>query len=179
MLAIKNVCKTFDCKLSANNRLYEYLAPLSLFINPSENIEITSDLELKLIEKLNKWGKRYTGTKNYHNYTKKMKPTDSSAKRYIIEFTAKLIDSNEILGEKIENFPELKANPTKWISFTVKGQSFMYNQIRKMVGCLIQMCQLDLDEQYLENSFLNNVIRIWLAPPNGLFLNRVYKKNLI
>ena len=49
----------------------------------------------------------------------------------------------------------------------------MYNQIRKMIGVLIQIAQMELGDEYLDNAFFNNVVKIWMAPPNGLFLNRV------
>lgn len=42
-----------------------------------------------------------------------------------------------------------------------------------MIGALIQITQLELGDEYLDNAFFNNVVKIWMAPPNGLFLNRV------
>jgi len=35
------------------------------------------------------------------------------------------------------------------------------------------MMQEDLPEFYFENTFKNNVFSVWLAPPEGLYLNRV------
>lgn len=54
--------KTFKVRKHANSRVYEYLAPLSLFIkNAQEEISI---------EKINNLLSLYIGTNNYHNYTK-------------------------------------------------------------------------------------------------------------
>ena len=63
--------------------------------------------------------KRYEGTNNYHNYTSHVQPDDPSCNRYIISFTA----GDPVIIRGIEFIP-----------LRVQGQSFMLNQIRRMVG---------------------------------------------
>nr|CCC51221.1 putative pseudouridylate synthase I, fragment [Trypanosoma vivax Y486] len=52
------------------------------------------------------------------------------------------------------------------------GQSFMFNQIRKMIGTVAAMCVAGLPPEYLRQHFLNKAIRCGtpMAPANGLFL---------
>lgn len=61
----------------------------------------------------------YKGTKNYHNFTSRRIAKDPSCQRYIMDFSS----SKPYLVDDIE-----------YVKLTVKGQSFMLNQIRKMVS---------------------------------------------
>lgn len=65
--------------------------------------------------------KCYEGTKKYHNFTTGKHPSDPSSTRYILSFTC---------GEPFID----PASGTEWISLSVVGQSFLLNQIRKMIG---------------------------------------------
>jgi hypothetical protein len=42
-----------------------------------------------------------------------------------------------------------------------------------MIGIMIQIIQSDLKDSYLDNSFYQNSVDLWLAPPQGLLLDRV------
>jgi len=85
---------------------------------------------------------------------------ESSCKRHIKEMSC-----NEII--EYENFQA--------ISFKIIGQSFLYNQIRKMIGFIIKICRDCLDINVIEKSFLNNKISIPKAPAEGLYLYTVKK----
>ena len=62
----------------------------------------------------------------------------------------------------------------EFIHFYIKGQSFLYNQIRKMVGSIIQVFHGDLDkENFMSNTFTENGVNIALAPGDGLMLEKV------
>ena len=65
--------------------------------------------------------KFYEGTKKYHNFTSNKHPTDANSSRYILSFTC---------GEP---FVDLGSD-SEWILLSVVGQSFLLNQIRKMIG---------------------------------------------
>lgn len=70
----------------------------------------------------------------------------------------------DLYGSKIEK---------EYLKIILLGQSFIYNQIRKMVGMIVQMIQEDLEDWYLENSFCGNKMGVWLAPSQGLLLDRL------
>lgn len=61
----------------------------------------------------------------------------------------------------------------EFIHFFLKGQSFLYNQIRKMIGVMIQVFRGDLDDKFIPNSQRDNVVNVALAPGDGLLLERV------
>ena len=66
-----------------------------------------------------------------------------------------------------------KPATNQYVRFKLHGQSFIYHQIRKMIGSMVQMFQEDQDASFLDNSFTFNKTPIWLAPSNGLLLDRV------
>ena len=61
----------------------------------------------------------------------------------------------------------------EFIHFFLKGQSFLYNQIRKMIGVIIQVFRGDLDDKFIPNTLRDNVVNVALAPGDGLLLERV------
>lgn len=62
----------------------------------------------------------------------------------------------------------------EFVHFYLKGQSFLYNQIRKMVGSMIQSFHGNMDKQhFLANTFTENGVNVALAPGDGLMLERV------
>ena len=73
------------------------------------------------IELLREALKCYEGTQMYHNFTTGKHPTDANARRYVISFTC---------GEP---FVETTSG-AEWVLLSVVGQSFLLNQIRKMIG---------------------------------------------
>ena len=50
------------------------------------------------------------------------------------------------------------------VHFHLKGQSFLYNQIRKMIGCIIQVSHGALGAQFVSNTHKDNVMNVALAP---------------
>ena len=62
----------------------------------------------------------------------------------------------------------------EFVHFYLKGQSFLYNQIRKMVGSMIQAFHGSLDkDHFIANTFCENGVNVALAPGDGLMLERV------
>jgi len=168
------VTKHFDSKLSARSRQYEYLIPISVFKKPNEKSDCSEEFETKLLEKINNMAKKFFGTKNFHNYSKKMKAVNPQSKRHIYEFGAKLLKLEELMTpERISSYKPEEVKDLNYLLFNIKGQSFIYHQIRKMIGMLIQCIQMDIPEVFIDNSFSNNVVNVWLSPAQGLFLNRV------
>ena len=150
------------------------MIPISVFKKPSEKNDCSEELETKLLEKINNMTKKFYGTKNFHNYSKKMKAVNPQSKRHIYEFEAKLLKIDELMTpERISTYKPEEVKDLHYLLFRIKGQSFIYHQIRKMIGMLIQCIQMDIPEVFIDNSFSNNVVNVWLAPAQGLFLNRV------
>jgi tRNA pseudouridine38-40 synthase len=159
IFSIKCVTRSFNVKKNINARHYEYLFPLSC-LSSLAKFKDKSDSEI--IEEVNKLLQLFKGTKNFHNYTKHLKATDSQSKRYMIELETVL----ETVGD------------VKVIIIKLYGQSFLYHQIRKMVGSIIQILVNDKDENLILNSFASNKMNIWLAPSCGLLLDGVSFKSL-
>ena len=77
------------------------------------------------IDKLKEYCEIYKGTRNYHNYTRQTRETEARAKRYMKGVT--------IINESIIK------NDIEFIQFEIHGSSFMYHQIRKMMGFLVTL----------------------------------------
>ena len=61
-----------------------------------------------------------------------------------------------------------------FIRFTLVGQSFIYHQIRKMVGLLVKICYEGLEgEATIAQAFGKERYDVYLAPGEGLYLNRM------
>lgn len=88
VFAAKRVTKGFNSKSNCDARTYSYMLPTVAF-SPYENNATMEEYRLSedKIEYVQELLKTYVGTKNYHNFTSKKKPTDPSANRYIISFT--------------------------------------------------------------------------------------------
>ena len=61
----------------------------------------------------------------------------------------------------------------EFVHFYLKGQSFLFNQIRKMIGCMIQTLRGELNSNFIANTHRNNSMHIALAPGDGLLLEKV------
>ena len=72
---------------------------------------------------------------------------------------------------------EEKSSKREYVRIFISGQSFIYNQIRKMVGSVIFVYQNNLDQDFINNSFAENFTNIWLAPSEGLLLERILFEN--
>ena len=153
------VTKGFDSKNHCGARTYEYLTPSFAFA-PTEMLTISSfRIKAPQIERVNSILKLMCGTHNFHNYTSGKNPNEASAKRYIIEFSA---------GKPfVENGHE-------FIAISVKGQSFMLHQIRKMIGLCMAICRGFCDEKVIEISWGKEKMDIPKAPGLGLILDAVH-----
>ena len=160
----------FNSKDNNNLREYHYYIPSFVFerhaknekteedkreINPQENLSskikvdsyFTGNYSYKLpkedIEKIRELCLEFKGTKNYHNYTRKQQFSDMSSQRIMFE----------VACEEVRDFGGFEM-----AKFKIVGQSFLYNQIRKMIGIIVDIIRSDRDFQYLRNSFLSNKI---------------------
>ena len=151
LICIKPVVGSFNAKNLISYREYEYLFPLELvFPNYGE-----ADYE-----RINALTKQMTGTKKFHNYTKNLTIHSKTANRYIMSFEVKR--EAETCGD------------TQFLVFKICGQSFLYNQIRKMVGTVIKILQGFLKEDTIERSWGSDFLKLPMAPGEGLMLKNLH-----
>ncbi|BAM39587.1 pseudouridylate synthase [Theileria orientalis strain Shintoku] len=156
---IQRVTKGFDARIMCSKRKYEYLLPVWVLcrkfefpneehegiykrlesymeenMNNKENVKAYKSEEAlyeeqgkyveveEYLEKLRQILKQYEGTKDFHNFTVKQRLETKNTQRYIEKIKVK---EEEIEGMKL-------------VRITIQGQSFLYNQIRKMICLALQ-----------------------------------------
>lgn len=112
------------------------------------------------LEALSKYLQRFEGTNNFHNYTSGKSFSEASSNRFIISFKV----SDTVIDEY----------GIEWIPTQVMGQSFLLNQIRKMISMAVDTVRGGANEDIFETSFEENKININIAPAQGLFLDMSY-----
>ncbi|ETO15767.1 tRNA pseudouridine synthase, partial [Reticulomyxa filosa] len=115
------------------------------------------------------------GTRNFHNFTTRIHPHEQKAQRQMIDFH--IVNNERLVFDGIE-----------FIDFHIHGVSFMYHQIRKMIGfivCLMHHKHMGVaplpDESWLthrgriiETAFSSkHKMAIPVAPSSGLYLLQV------
>ena len=98
---------------------------------------------------------KFVGTHKFHNYTKEIGYNDPSCNRFIVSFKSE---------------PALTMDGMDLIRVTIEGQSFMLNQIRKMVSMALEVTRRGLDEDVIERSLMDEHMEIPMAPGEGLAL---------
>ncbi|CAF4576563.1 unnamed protein product, partial [Rotaria sp. Silwood1] len=111
---------------------------------------------LKLIKDVSN---EYLGSHNFHNFTSGKKFTDPSARRHI--FSVDIADP--FLTENVE-----------FTIITIKGQSFMLHQIRKMISLIIAIVRGIASRDTIQQAYNADKIDIPKAPPLGLVLEKLH-----
>lgn len=161
VLGLKRVTQGFNSKNNCDARTYSYMLPTVAF-SPKDydtgNIAAFR-LEPETLQKVNRLFALYKGTHNFHNFTSQKAPSDPSARRYITEMSC---------GE-----PFSRRN-YEFAVITVRGQSFMLHQIRKMIGLVIAVVKGYAKEEVMERSWGHEKVDVPKAPGLGLILERVH-----
>ncbi|KAK2964430.1 putative tRNA pseudouridine synthase 1 [Blattamonas nauphoetae] len=114
----------------------------------------------ELSDKVNEVAKRFVGTRNYHNYT-----------------TAKAQESwnhcNRVI-RKIKCSKAFTIDGLEMVEVTLDGQSFIYHQIRKMIGAIICVIRGTVPSDFIDLTFSERAVPVPLAPSVGLFLDRCH-----
>jgi len=81
------------------------------------------------------------GSHSFHNFTKGYKKSDPKCVRYIKALKVERVysDTVETMIKQHGTQPDGNLRSEDFVRFTIVGQSFIYNQIRKMIGLLIQI----------------------------------------
>lgn len=161
VLGLKRVTQSFNSKTKCDARTYSYMLPTVAF-SPKDydtgNIAAFR-LEPETFQRVNRLLALYKGTHNFHNFTSQKAPSDPSAFRYILEMSC---------GE-----PFINSN-IEFAVISVKGQSFMMHQIRKMIGLVIAVIKGYAKEDVFDRSWRQEKVDVPKAPGLGLVLERVH-----
>ncbi|XP_068430540.1 pseudouridylate synthase 1 homolog [Clinocottus analis] len=161
VLGLKRVTQGFNSKNNCDARTYAYMLPTVAFSPKDYDTDAIAAfrLEPETLQKVNSLFALYKGTRNFHNFTSQKAPSDPSARRYITEMSC---------GE-----PFISGN-IQFAVITVRGQSFMLHQIRKMIGLVIAVTRGYAKEEVVERSWGQDKVDVPKAPGLGLVLERVH-----
>lgn len=140
------VGRVFQAQKFAEFRKYNYLLPL--------HIVGTEDLDWVRSEILTK----FIGEHNFHNYTKRISASNPSAMRTITHFDVS--EPFEVQG-------------VKSVLFTIRGNSFMMNQIRKMLAMVLACSRKMVTPDVISLTFTEEKWALAKLPGEGLMLDRV------
>ena len=126
----------------------------------------------------------YVGTYPYHNFTKPSKVAAASVDRYMTDFiitnnqkphltkistVTNITSSTTTDGTDTNNYHNI--HEMEWICVQVKGQSFLINQIRKMVGAALEVARGSMSIDELKSALTSNKgVIIPRMPGLGLYL---------
>ncbi|XP_018526057.1 tRNA pseudouridine synthase A [Lates calcarifer] len=161
VLGLKRVTQGFNSKNNCDARTYSYMLPTVAFAPKDyDTLNIAAfRLEPETLQRVNRLFALYKGTHNFHNFTSQKAPNDPSARRYITEMSC---------GE-----PFIRNN-SEFAVITVRGQSFMLHQIRKMIGLVIAVIKGYAKEVVIERTWGQEKVDVPKAPGLGLVLERVH-----
>lgn len=120
----------------------------------------------------------YIGTKCYHNFTQRSKTNPNATMRYITKFTVSdpfvVSDKQKNDGDDNEQNDE-KVNGVEHVILTVEGQSFILNQIRKMVGFAVAVARGHIAESDFAVAMdKKKAYYVPMVPGYGLLLDELY-----
>jgi tRNA pseudouridine38-40 synthase len=195
------VNKNFNAHAQCSKRIYHYLLPTYLlqdmnivttflqqkyeqqgpikgagyeggFVDPALSCSLTKDSLREVYQQLRSFRishektnqfrsvlQKFEGTKSFHNYTTAKNEAD--AKRYILSCTCE------------EPFVNSVTN-VEFIKIIFFGQSFLLNQIRKMIGMSIEVVRGNFSEDYVNLSFSAERLEVPMVPGLGLFLYDIF-----
>ncbi|XP_006874127.1 PREDICTED: tRNA pseudouridine synthase A, mitochondrial [Chrysochloris asiatica] len=160
ILGLKRVTGGFNSKNRCDARTYCYMLPTFAFAHKDQDVQDESfRLSAETLRHVNELLACFQGTHNFHNFTSQKGPQEPSARRYILEMHC---------GEPFVR------DGLEFAVITVKGQSFMMHQIRKMVGLVVAIVRGHAPESLLAHSWGPTKVDVPKAPGLGLVLERVH-----
>lgn len=159
---MKRVTQGFNSKNNCDARTYAYMLPTVAFAPKDLDAAGAAPsfrLPPQTLLRLNGLLARYQGTHNFHNFTSQKAASDPSARRYVTHVRC---------GE-----PFVRGG-AEFAVVTVRGQSFMLHQIRKMIGLVIAVVKGYAGEEVMERSWGLQKVDVPKAPGLGLVLEKVH-----
>ena len=161
-LDIKTVTKEFNVINHSKLKEYKYLFSKGTKNHPYCAPFITTFLDNLNIDLMKEGAELFEGQHNFKSYC--YKPNENG------------IFEREIIYCKISINNTLKANffPKKSYELTVRAKGFMRNQIRLMMGVLVELGRGEVSLDYIKESLNTYNSKInYIAPASGLMLNKV------
>ena len=162
-LSIRQVDEKFNIINHAKIKEYLYVFAHGQKHHPFCAPIMTTILEELDIEVMKQGAKLFEGFHNFKTYC--YKATDNGIyEREIL--TCEIVENNIFTANF---FPK-----TSYL-LRVRGQGFMRNQIRLMMGALIKLGRGDISLEYIEASLASDSIEVmdYIAPASGLILNKI------
>lgn len=154
-LACLQLNRRFYAHRYAGSRIYHYLLPLHTF--SSSDTDHLNYLRNQIMT-------LFIGKNNFHNYTSKVDKNSESAHRVITDFT--FSDPFEV-------------DSIDFVLITIRGLSFMLNQIRKMICVVLSASYGQIGPDEVKRTFTLESWRIKKIPGDGLMLSKVEYPNLV
>lgn len=152
------------------------MLPVSLFQksrNPDGSIQAEERTSEEVIDTLQSVMPDLVGSLPFHSYTSLKKVKQASPQ---FDPEGKKPPKSDKLRRVMLDFTVDKCheNPN-WLMFKIHGQSFLYNQIRCMIGVLVQSSfyfhgETDKMRAFIDRSFRER-INTWRVPGEGLYLD--------
>lgn len=161
-LSIKKVDKEFNVINNTKIKEYKYFFSEGSKNHPYCAPFITTFLDSLNIDNMKEGAILFEGNHNFKSYC--YKPSVNGVFERKINYC------------RITNNETLKANffPKKSYELTVRGKGFMRNQIRLMMGVLVELGRGDVSLKYIKDSLKTYNSQIsYIAPASGLMLNKV------
>ncbi|KAK6058237.1 tRNA pseudouridine synthase A [Cooperia oncophora] len=165
VIAMRRATNAFHPQKMCCARTYSYTLPTFAFAKPTELTNAAFRISKETIDEINSVLSIYKGTHNFFNYTSRREFDDRSCHRYILSFEC---------GEPFLFHDDIRNEDVEFIQLTVKGQSFILHQIRKMVGMLITVIRELQYKSYIQRTFESERVDVPKAPGLGLLLERVH-----
>lgn len=163
LFGMKRVTRKFSARHNCSARTYSYTLPTIALAPYNDQTELHEyRIPADRLQRTNEILSLFKGQTNFHNYTVKKLHFDRSAQRRI--------DTIECGEPFIESGIE-------FARITVKGESFMYHQIRKMVGFSLAVIRGIVSDDLLARSLTKEEFNTPLAPGLGLMLERLHYTN--
>lgn len=158
------VSKNFNVMRACDSRVYEYFVPTFFFESATYDTDLKKFAEGGNLDEVRAFRlgdvsrvvtvfRNYVGTREYHNFT--TSKNERGTQRHIKAVDVTLVERTGI----------------EYARVSLHGQSFLYNQVRKMVGHAIEHVRYAADDDFFR-PFGTERIRVSTAPAQFLLLER-------
>lgn len=160
MIGMKRCSRNFDARFNCNARTYSYTLPTIAFADYNDQTAMKEyRITSERLQRANDILTLFKGQTNFHNYTVDKLFFDRSSQRRIDD-----IQCSQPFVERDIEFARI----------TIKGESFMMHQIRKMVGFSLAVIRGVVDDDMLQRSLTKEIFHTPTAPGLGLMLERLH-----